>query len=137
MNAKQSCLMWPDCDCPIESDCKAFSFTASSGDSGPVRAPERQASPAARAIDPDEAVIKVRAAMAPVLKAGTPQPQSLKQRGEQILAEMRANLERSDDALWMIRRELGHRADLIDAVFSAHVDMGFVSRDLRELVKDL
>jgi hypothetical protein len=124
MRDKNTCDLWPDCGCQPEEDCKVIrsavtSFTASPASGGPAGAPQDEAFPAAPAIGPGEAV------------------NALKARGEAILAEMRAVLDRSDDALWMVKRELEHRADLIDAAFSAHVDMGFVQRDLRALVKDL
>ena len=135
------CPRWPGCQCPdntFAADCPGRSIPASSGDGGPARASD-QASPALRAIDPDEAVATFRRQMqSPSWPAAAAQPSaSLKERGEQIFAEMRAILERSDTALWMVKRELGHRADLLDDAFAAHVDMGFVSRDLRELIKSL
>lgn len=106
----------------------AVEIDASSGSGGP-----------ARAIDPDEAVAVFRRQLqSPSWTPADASPSaSLKERAERLLAEMKAVLDRSDDALWMVKRELGHRKDLLDAAFAAHVDMGFVSRDLRELIKEL
>jgi hypothetical protein len=132
MTDKERCNLWPDCNFEPGEDCKALGFTASSASGGPAGA--GVASPAAPAIDPDEAVTSFRRH----LQAKEIDPDaSLKQRGETILAEMRAVLDRSDDALWMIKRELEHRKDLLDAAFAAHADMGLVQRDLRELVTHL
>lgn len=94
-------------------------FTASPGLGGPAGTKTATASPAVPESETGEAV------------------NALKARGEQILAEMRAVLDRSDDALWMIRREFDHRKDLIDGAFEAHIDMGCVQRDVRDLIKGL
>lgn len=132
MNSKQTCQIWPDCDCPLERDCAAFSFTASPATGGPARASD-QASPASRAIDPGEAVSDFRLHLATRLDPSAP----LKARGEAIVTEMRAIVRRADDALWMIQRELEHREDLLQASRNTIVEMGFAAHDLARLIDDL
>ena len=120
------CPEWPACECPdgtVRGGCPGKTITASSdtdaATGGPAGAHVDLASPAAPATGSNEAVT------------------ALRQRGEAILADMRVALSMSDDALWMIKNELGHRQDLIDGAFKAHIDMVFVQRDLRELVRHL
>jgi len=104
---EQSLPDWPDCDCPIESDCKAFSFTASSAIAGPYAGGQKdKASPAARAIDAGRGGDQVRAAMAAGFEKRVHRSASSSARRADPCRNARQP-ERSDDALWMIRRELG------------------------------
>lgn len=117
------CPRWPGCQCPegtIAADCPGRTVTVPSGAGGPAGA--GVASPAAPVEAPAGAVVD---------RAG------LKARGEAILSEMRAILERSDQALTAIRREFEVRTTLMEQAMNAHVEMGYVSRDLARLIKDL
>jgi hypothetical protein len=106
------CPRWPDCECPdgtVAMDCPGRTLPASSGDGGPARAPETQASPAARAIDPDEAVTDFRVAM------NARRGRTIS--GETLIRDINALLARGDRAikelsaiqceLAMIRKDLG------------------------------
>lgn len=61
------CPEWPGCGCPdgtAMADCPGYTVPASSGSGGPAAAPLKgTASPAAAAIDPDEAVTDFRQAI--------------------------------------------------------------------------
>lgn len=93
-------------------DCPGRSLPASSGDGGPARAPESQASPAARSIDPDGAVATFRAA-----KAETEARRRRAISGESLIADINAALGRCDKAvlelsaiqceLAMVRKDMG------------------------------
>jgi hypothetical protein len=107
------CPEWPACQCPdgtVSATCPGRTLPASSGDGGPASAPRKQASPAAPAIDPDEAVTGFRDAL------GARRRRAIS--GETLIADINALLERGDRAileLSAIQTELAmHRKDLGD-----------------------
>ncbi|MBT56202.1 MAG: hypothetical protein CMF72_22725 [Mameliella sp.] len=115
------CPEWPACQCAdgtLSEKCPGRTLSASSGDGGPARASD-QASPALRAIDPDEAVTDFRAAMTA--------RRSRRISGETLIADINALLDRGDRAiseLAAIQAELAmHRRDLGE-LFGLPVDPG-------------
>lgn len=154
------CPRWPGCQCPddtVAQDCPgrtieqmplgklhrpiaAHTNPASSGSGGPARATPMASPPRASAqfrksgaIDPDGAVTDFRQQIGRIGGHAA----SLKARAEKLMAEMRASLQKADDTLWMIRAELAHRADLVDSITTAHMELAMAQRDLRHLVEEL
>lgn len=106
------CPRWPGCGCPdgtIALDCPGRTVVTDPVPVTPVPANDA---------------------------AGAPD-NPLKARAKTILGDLRAALQKSDDALWALHTELGERRALLDAAFTAHVETGFISRDLNQLIRDL
>lgn len=130
------CPRWPGCGCPdgtIADDCPGRTVVADPVPVTPVPANDAAGAPD-NLFKASEDYIRWAWPSSPRSQAPTPE---LKHRAKTILGDLRAALQKSDDALWALHTELGERRALLDAAFTAHVETGFISRDLNQLIRDL